>query len=63
MHKLLPIINGNFLFITPILHPIFDILILLTHQALLAGLLKIIGSVDGYSIVLNLTQLFSIVLK
>ena len=48
------------LFITPILYPIFSILTLLTHQALLAGLLRIIGNVDGYSIVLNSTQSFSI---
>ena len=65
IHELLPIINSdlffsNFLFITPILYPIFSILTLLTHQALLASLLGIIGNINSYSIVLNLTQLFSI---
>ena len=65
MHELLPIVNGNFLFsnfflITPILYLILNILTLLTHQALLASLLEIMGNVDSYSIVLNLTQSFSI---
>ena len=69
IHKLLFIINSDFLFsdflfsnllITPILYFIFSILTLLTHQVLLAGLLRIIGNINGYSIVLNSTQLFSI---
>ena len=65
IYKLFPKIDSNllfnnFLFITPILYPIFSILTLLTHQALLASLLRIIGNIDSYSIVLNLTQLFSI---
>jgi hypothetical protein len=65
MYKLLPVINGDFLFsnfflITPILYPIFSILTLLTHQALLASLLGIIGNINSYSIVLNSTQSFSI---
>ena len=51
---------NNFLFITPILYSIFSILTLLAHQALLASLLGIIGNIDSNSIVLNLTQSFSI---
>ena len=70
IHKLLPVINSNLFFsnflfsnlffITPILHPIFNILTLLIYQALLASLLGIIGNIDSYNIVLNLTQSFSI---
>ena len=64
MRELLPVVNSNFLFsdffITPILHPIFSILTLLMHQALLASLLGIIGNINSYNIVLNSTQLFSI---
>ena len=65
MYKLFPIVDSDFLFsnfflITPILHPILSILTLLTHQALLASLLGIIGNINSYSIVLNSTQLFSI---
>ena len=77
MHKLLPVINNDFFFsnflfsnfffsnffITLILYFIFNILTLLTHQALLASLLRIIGNINSYSIVLNLTQLFSISTK
>ena len=68
IHKLLFIINSNlffcnFLLITPILYPIFSILTLLAHQALLASLLGIIGNINSYSIVLNLTQLFNISTK
>ena len=55
IHKFLSIVNSNLLFITPILYPILNILTLLTHQVLLASLLGIIGNIDGYSIVLNLT--------
>ena len=47
-------------FITFILYSILSILTLLTHQALLVSLLRIINNVDGYSIVLNSTQSFSI---
>ena len=69
MHKLLPVVNSNLLFnnlffsdllITPILYFILSILTLLVHQALLAGLLGIIGNINSYNIVLNSTQSFSI---
>ena len=65
MHKLLPVINSNLFFnnlffITPILYPIFSILTFLIHQALLTSLLGIIGNVNSYNIILNLTQLFNI---
>src|ERR1700721_915011 len=53
-------VNGNLLLITPIPNPILSIPTLLLYKALLASLLGIMGSVDGYSIVLNLTKLFSI---
>jgi len=53
-------VYGDLLLITPIPHPIFSVLALLSHQALLAGLLRIIGSVDGRGVVLNTTQTFSI---
>ena len=51
---------SNFLFITPILYPILNILTLLIYQALLTSLLGIIGNVNSYNIILNSTQLFSI---
>ena len=60
MRKLLFIVNGNLLLITPIPNPILSILTLLLYKALLASLLGIIGSIDSHSIVLNLTKLFSI---
>ena len=60
IYKLLSVIDSDLLFITPILYPILSILTLFIYQALLAGLLRIIGNIDGYSIVLNLTQSFSI---
>ena len=65
IRKLFPIVDSNFffnnlLFITLILYPIFSILTLLAHQALLASLLGIIGNVNSYNIVLNSTQSFSI---
>ena len=53
-------VDSNLLFITPISYLILNILILLLYKALLASLLGIIGSIDSYSIVLNLTKLFSI---
>jgi len=53
-------VDGNLLLITPIPYPILSILTLLLHKALLAGLLGIIGSIDGYSIVLNLIKSFSV---
>src|ERR1700733_11335174 len=53
-------VDGNLLLITPIPYLILNILTLLLHKALLAGLLGIIGSIDGRGIVLNLTKLFSI---
>ena len=60
MRELLLIVYGDLLFIVPILYPILSILALLAYQMLLASLLRIIYSIDSYSIVLNLTQLFSI---
>ena len=60
MRKLLLIVYSDFLFIIPILYPILSILALLIYQTLLASLLGIIYGIDSYSIVLNLTQLFSI---
>ena len=56
-------VDNNLLLITPIPNPILSILTLLLYKALLASLLGIIGSVNGYSIVLNLTKLFSIYAK
>ena len=53
-------VNGNLLLITPIFYPILSVPILLSHKALLAGLLGIIGSIDGRGIVLNSTKLFSV---
>ena len=53
-------VDGNLLLITPIPNPILSILTLLSHKALLASLLEIMGSVDGRGIVLNLTKSFSI---
>ena len=63
IHKLLPIVNSNLFFITPILHSILNILALFLYQVLLASLLKVIGSVNSYNIILNLTQTFSISIK
>src|ERR1700733_12208364 len=60
MRKLLLVINGNLLLITPIPNPILSIPTLLSYKALLASLLGIMGSIDGCGIVLNLTKLFSI---
>src|SRR6202041_1066400 len=60
MHKLLLIVDGNLLLITPIPNPILSILTLLLYKVLLVGLLGIIGSIDSRGIVLNLTKLFSI---
>ena len=60
MRKLLLVVYGDLLFIIPILYPILSILALLAYQTLLASLLGIIHGIDSYSIVLNLTQLFSI---
>ena len=57
---LLLIVYSDLLFIVPILYPILNILALLIYQTLLASLLGIIYGIDGYSIVLNLIQLFSI---
>ena len=68
MRELLLIVNNNFFFnnfllITPILYPIFSILTLLAYQALLASLLEIIGNINSYNIILNLTQSFSISIR
>jgi hypothetical protein len=53
-------VYSDLLLIIPILYPILSILTLLLHQVLLASLLGIIGGIDSYSIILNLTQLLSI---
>ena len=55
MRKLLLMVYGDLLLIIPILHPILSILTLLLYQVLLASLLEVIGSIDSYSIILNLT--------
>src|ERR1700733_3139761 len=60
MRELLLVVDGNLLLITPIPNSILSILTLLLYKALLASLLGIIGSINGRSIVLNLTKLFSI---
>ena len=60
MHKLLFVVDGNLLFITPIPYPILSVPTLLSYKALLAGLLGIMGSVDSRGIVLNLTKSFSV---
>ena len=60
MCELLLVVYGDLLFIVPILYPILSILALLAYQTLLASLLGIVRGIDSYSIVLNLTQLFSI---
>src|SRR3984885_4484738 len=60
IRKLLFVVDGNLLFITPIPYLILSILTLLLYKALLASLLGIMGSVDGRGIVSNLTKLFSI---
>src|ERR1700722_20427021 len=53
-------VDGNLFLITPIPYLILNILTLLLYKALLTSLLGIIGSINGRSIVLNLTKLFSI---
>jgi hypothetical protein len=60
MRELLLVVYGDLLLIIPILHPILSIPTLLSHQALLAGLLGIVGDIDGCGIVLNSTQSLSI---
>ena len=60
MRELLLMVDGNLFLITPIPYPILSVPTLLSHKALLAGLLGIIGSIDGRGIVLNLTKLFSV---
>ena len=63
IRELLFIVDSNLLLITPIPYLILSILTLLLYKALLASLLRIIGSINSYSIVLNLTKLFSISAK
>jgi hypothetical protein len=58
MRELLLVVYGNLLLITLTLYPILSIPTLLSHQALLASLLRIMGSIDGYSIVADATQSF-----
>ena len=47
-------VYGNLLFIT--LHLILSIPALFPYQVLLVSLLRVIGGIDSYSIILNLTQ-------
>jgi len=54
------VVDSNLLLITPIPYPILSVPTLLSHKALLADLLGIMGSVDGCGIVLNLTKSFSV---
>ena len=63
IYKLLPVVSGDLFFITPILCLFLNILALLPYQALLVGLLGIIGGVDSHGIVVNLIQLFQISAK
>src|ERR1700733_10904556 len=63
IRKLLLMVDGNLLLITPIFYLILNILTLLLYKVLLASLLGIIGSINNYSIVLNLIKLFSISAK
>ena len=60
IRELLLVVRGDLLLIIPILYPILSIPTLLSHQALLAGLLGIVSSIDGRSIISNSTQLLSI---
>ena len=60
MHKLLFIVYSDLLFITPTLYFILSIPALFLYQVLLVSLLKVMGSIDGCSVILNLTQLFRI---
>ena len=60
MHKLLPVVNGDLFFITPIFHFIFNIPVLLLYQLLLVSLLGIMGSINGCGVVSNLIQIFNI---
>jgi len=53
-------VDGNLLLITPISYPILSVPTLLLYKALLAGLLGIMGSINGRGIVLNLTKSFSV---
>ena len=63
IYKLLPIVYGDLFFITPILYFILSVLALLFYQVLLVSLLGIVSSIDSYSIIINLTQLFQISTK
>src|SRR3984957_17613 len=63
IRKLLLIVDSNLLLITLIPYLILSILTLLLYKALLASLLKIMGSIDSRSIVSNSTKLFSIYAK
>ena len=63
IYKLLPIIYSDLLFITPILYLILNIPALLSYQALLVSLLRVISGVNSYSIILNLTQSLKISTK
>ena len=60
IYEVLPIEGSNLLLIILILYPILSILTLLSYQALLVNLLRIIGSIDSRSIVADTTQLFQI---
>jgi hypothetical protein len=63
IHKLLFIVYGDLLLITPIFYLIFSILALFPYQVLLVSLLRIVNSINGYSIVTNSTQLFRVSIR
>ena len=56
MYKLLPIVHGDLLLITPTLHFILSVPALFPYQVLLVSLLKVMGGINSYSIILNSTQ-------
>ena len=61
IHKLLPIVYSDLLLIT--LYLILSILALFPYQVLLISLLRVIGGINSYGIILNLTQLFRISIR
>ena len=60
MRELFLVVRGDLFLIIPILYPILSIPTLLSHQALLAGLLGIVSGIDSCSIISNSTQSLSI---
>ena len=63
IHKRLFVVNGNLFLIIFIFYFLLSIPALLFNQALLVGLLGIIGGINGRGIVVNLIQLFWISAK